>query len=159
MIHLRRINRNGISLIEVIACTVIVTVMVIPIAGVIRVSGQSIARSNNGSPEANLRTGVRWLIETIHAGDVLEVGSDYLVLLTTGGEKVVFEVRSDQLVMDDGGNQVVLMDPVDKIEFSSIHQTDPPNLPIGITMTLRVKDPATGKLNSIDATISLPPQI
>lgn len=151
--------RNGIGLIEVIACTALVAVMIIPIAGVIRASAQSIAQADGSiSVEADLRRGLRWLGNTIREGDIIAVRADRLRIRLSSGNVAVVRVQGGTLVIDDGATQSVLADRVRDIRFTERTQLAPPNTRIGVSIRLQATDPATGTLVSAQATVAIAPQ-
>jgi hypothetical protein len=151
--------RTGIGLIEVIACTALVAVMVIPIAGVIRASGQSIAQADGStSVEAELRRGLRWLGNTIRDGDVIAVRTDRLQIRLSSGNVATVRVVRSSLALDDGSGRTILAENVQDIRFIERTQVTPPGTRIGISMLLQARDPASGSLVSIHSTVAIPPQ-
>lgn len=152
-------RRRGIGLLEVIICTAMVAVMIIPIAGVIRTSGQAISQSNgDNSTEASLRSGLRWLRDAVRDGSVVSVRARSLQVLLSSGDLATVEVRRGNLVMDDGRSQFALAENVRDIRFSELQQLNPPRTRVGVTMTLRARDPATGLTVAVDSTVAIPPQ-
>ncbi len=120
-------RRRGIGLLEVIVCTALVAVMIIPMAGVIRSSGLAISQSNGStSTEASLRSGLRWLRDAVRDGSVVSVQARRLQVLLSSGDVAMFEVRSGDLVMDDGRSQFSLAENVRDIRFREFRQVAPP---------------------------------
>ena len=153
-------NRFGIGLIEVIICTALVTVMIIPIAAVIRSSGQSIARANGStSTEADLRRGLRWLATAVRSSRIVRVRNQQLQLQLPSGNVATVRVRRGSLMVEDGGNQTILVENVRDIRFTESTRPTPPNSRVGISMTLRARDTATGNWVTIDSTVAIPPQV
>jgi hypothetical protein len=151
-------HRRGIGLMEVIVCTALVAVMIVPIAGVIRASGQSIARSEgSASTEAELRRGLRWLGDTIRDSDVLVVRSNQLRLRLSSGDVATIRVRRGTLELDDGSIQTALAENVRDIRFSELNRTTP-STRIGVSMVLRARDPVTRLWVTVDSTVAIPPQ-
>lgn len=151
--------RAGVSLIEVIACTAIVGVMIVPIAGVIRASGQSIqAAGGNHNVQATLRTGLRWVAQTIRDGQLLAVQNRRLMLKLADGRTARIEVRGNELLMISGRDQIVLAEGVQGAEFRSLVTSSRPPARVGVSITLRARDSA-GSLTSIAATVADRPQI
>ncbi|QDT03352.1 hypothetical protein K227x_17340 [Rubripirellula lacrimiformis] len=150
--------RRGISLIEVIACTAIVTVMVVPIASVIRASGQSIARSKTLSTDGTLRSGIRWIRDMIHDGQVVDVGSRNITLIQASGDKAEFVVSGNTLILTDGRTKTVLLENVESFETSLLKQSESPGRATGISIRLQGKSPSTGKAFDYRSMISLPNQ-
>ena len=154
-----RRSRRGLGILEVIVCTGLVAIMIIPIAAVIRSSSQSIARSE-GSPstQAELRRTLRWLSNTIRDSDVVSVSARRLQLHLDSGEAATVEVRRGKLWLDDGNSRTTLADNVRNIRFTEWTLTTPPRTRIGISMTLQARDPVSRNWVSVDATVALPPQ-
>jgi len=154
-----RINRRGVSLLEVIACTALVAILVVPVAGVIRASGQAIAQSDqDASTEAGLRRGLRWLSDAIRDGTVLSVGRNELRLTLNDGRDVRFAVTNGVLLMIDGRDQVVVADDVREIQFSEVNQATLPNSLIGIGISLRATDPGSRQPVIVNSMVSIPTQ-
>ena len=157
--HSSRTSRRGISLLEVIACTALVAVMIVPIAGVIRTSGQSISQAQGDpSTEAKLRRGLLWLGDYVRNGSIVGVRSARLSVLPSGGSPVEIRVSRNNLVLSDGTDTTVIVEDVRDIEFSAINQATPPNSLVGLTMRLRARDPNSGQIATVDSTVSVPTQ-
>lgn len=156
----QRQHRRGISLIEVIACTALVAIMIVPIAGVIRASTQSIASAEGDtSTHGKLRVGLRWLQDTIRESDVLAVGGRQLGLRLSDGRIVTIRVQAGNLVLIDGVNQTILVEAVRDIRFTSLRRITPPRNRVGISMTLRARDLVTLQWVSVTATTAETPQV
>ncbi len=152
-------RRRGIGLLEVIICTALVAVMIIPIAGVIRTSGQAISLSNGStSTEASLRSGLRWLRDAVRDGTIVSVQARRLQILLDSGDLATVEVRSGNLVMDDGRSQFALVENVRDIRFGELRQIAPPAARTGVTMSLRAQDPVTRQWVTVDSTVAIAPQ-
>ncbi len=152
-------SRRGIGLLEVIICTALVAVMIIPIAGVIRTSGQAISQSNGStSTAASLRSGLRWLRDAVRDGSVVSVQARRLQILLSSGDVATVEVRSGDLVMDDGRSQFALAENVRDISFRELRQVAPPQTLTGVSMTLRARDPITRQWVTVDSTVAISPQ-
>jgi hypothetical protein len=155
----RPAHRRGVSILEVIACTALVAVMIVPVAGVIRASGQAIALSDqDASTEAKMRRGLRWLSDAIRDGEVLGVGNTEMNLTLKSGLDVKFAIENGDLVMTDGSDSVRVAEGMRSIRFTELNQSLPPNDRIGIVMRMRANDPVSGNVVSIDATASIPTQ-
>jgi hypothetical protein len=152
--------RRGIGLLEVIACTALVAVMMIPIAGVIRASGQSIRQAQGGgTTHASMRTTLRWLRETIQSGQVLAISASAIRLQTEDGRLVRIAVRSGDLVADDGATPIPLASDVRDIRFAPLRSSVPPHDRIGIQVRLRARDSSTGQTVSVACVLAETPQI
>ncbi len=157
--HPRTTARIGVSILEVIACTALVAVMVIPISGVIRASGQAISQSDlDSSTQARMRDGLRWFADAIRDGSVLGVGKTEMKLTLASGKDVKFTIIDGDLVMTDGTDVVVVAEDVKAIQFDPINQSSPPNALVGINMTLAAADPDSGQRVSIQSTVAIPVQ-
>ncbi len=155
---MNRPRRTGVSLIEVIACTAIVAVMIVPIASVMRASAQSIALSNGGgSVESDLRSGLRWAVQVIRDGEVTGVGGRRLTLQMPDSSTATVEVRNRNLVLVNGTNQTIITEDVRDVRFQSINRVTLPVSRSGVLITLRARD-SNGVLVSVDATIAHRPQ-
>jgi len=151
--------RAGISLLEIIVCTALVAVMIVPIAGVMRASSQSIAQAGqDGSTVARLRRGLSWLAGNIREGQILGVSKNGIKMTLPGGKDVKVVVDAGNLIMTDGGDPVILTEGVRSIRFNEFRQAAPPNSLIGLQLTLSATDPASGALVSANSLVSLPAQ-
>jgi hypothetical protein len=152
-------KRQGVSLLEVIACTALVAVMIVPIAGVIRASGQAIQQSDGAvSTEARLRRGLHWLADAVRDGTIVSVQNRRLTVQPATGGPVSIEVQAGTLVMTDGSDLTVILQDVRDIRFTRINQTTPPNDLAGVTMALRARDPATRQFVTVNGTVGIPTQ-
>ncbi|MFK8112666.1 MAG: hypothetical protein AB8B91_10700 [Rubripirellula sp.] len=152
-------NRNGIGLLEVIICTGLLAVMMVPIAGVIRSSGQAIAHAEgSGTTESKMRESLRWVADAVRDGSLTSVQSRRLKLQLNTGDVVAIEVQRGSLVIDDGRQQTELLSGVRDIRFNLISQTTGARKPIGLTMAVRGTDPTTRNVVTINSTVALPPQ-
>jgi hypothetical protein len=151
--------RRGIGLIEVIVCTALVAVMIIPIAGVIRSSGQSIARADGStSTEAELRRGLRWLGDQIRESDVMVVRARRMQIRLSTGNVALVRVVGGTLLLEDGGTQTILAENVRDVRFTEMRQATPPNTRVGVSMALRARDPVTRAWVTVNSTVAIPPQ-
>ncbi len=156
----RRKRRYAISLLEVIACTAIVAVMIVPIAGVIRASSQSIATATgNTSVQAGLRTGLRWVASTVRDSDILAVNTRRLTLRLSDSSVARIEVRRGNLVLLRGNDETVLVDGVREVQFRAINRVTPPIAQTGLAISLRAQDAASGQWVTVNSTIAVPPQV
>jgi hypothetical protein len=155
----QRLKRPGISLLEVIACTALVAVMIVPIAGVIRASGQSIQQADGAvSTEARLRRGLHWLADSVRDTNIVSVQPRRLTVQPTTGGPISIEVQGGALVMTDGSDVTMIVEDVRDIRFTQINQTVPPNDLAGVTMSLRARDPVTRQFVTINGTVGIPTQ-
>ena len=152
-------RRRGIGLLEVIVCTALVAVMILPIAGVIRTSGQAISESNGStSTEASMRNGLRWLRDAVRDGTILSVRSRSIQVMLASGDLATVQVRRGDLIMDDGSSQFSLVENVQDIRFVETIQITPPGARVGISTTLRARDPQTRQWITVTSTLAIPPQ-
>ena len=147
------------SLIEVIVCTAIVAVMLVPIAGVIRASGQSISQATGtASVEARLRTGLRWLAAAIRQGDVVAIRTRRLTLRMPDTSIATVDVRRGRFVINNNGTETTLVEGVRDVQFQVINRVTPPVTRTGLSVSLRARDPNGGWV-TVTSAIAEPPQI
>ena len=151
-------RRNGISLIEVIACMTILGIMMIPISSVMRASRQAVVSAENRSADVALRDGSRWVRRLIQDNTLLQTQPDVLVLQLTTGDYVKVYLSKDELVMNDGKEAVVLMSDVLDAQFGEIKQESAPGKVIGLEMAVTVLDTTTGAKKSLTSVVSIPTQ-
>ena len=155
-----RRSRAGLGLLEVIICTGLVALMIVPIASVIRASGQSIVQSQGStSTSADLRRGLSWIGDSLRDGSLISVANRRLTIRLNTGDTVRVEVVGGDLVLDDGAIETKIVENVRDVRFTLQNQVSPPNRPIGLTMSLRARDSLTGQLVTVNSTTALPPQI
>jgi hypothetical protein len=153
-------RRRGIGLLEVIACTALVAMMIIPIAGVIRASGQAIAQANGStSTEASLRSGLRWLQDAVRDGSIVSVQARRLEIIQASGDAATVQVSRGNLVMEDAQGESVLAKAVGDVHFRELTQIAPPQTRTGIQITLRARDSDTGQWVTLNSTVAIPPQL
>lgn len=151
--------RHGIGLLEVIVCTGLVAIMIIPIAGVIRASSKSIERADGSiSTEADLRTGLRWLGQVVRDSQIVSVRPRRIQLRLSDGTAAIVYVRRQTLWLDDGSNASSISENIRDIRFTEILQTAPPRNRIGISIAVSANHPDTGRLVTINTTVAIPPQ-
>lgn len=153
-------HRRGISLLEVIACTAIVAVMMVPIANVIRASARSIGRSGQATPQASARSAMRWTREAIRSGQIIDVNGRSVTFIASDGQKSAIEVRSGRLILLDDRRETVLMENVEGVRFEPIPITNPSTgvtSIVGIQMQLGVRDVATGQTFDLSTMVPLSP--
>lgn len=152
-------RRRGIGLIEVIACTALVAILIAPIALVIRASSQSIAQSaGSTSIEAELRRSLRWITKVIRESDVTDVTNKVLELDLPNGNQGSVTEQNDSLILDDGDNEIVVMTDIKDVRFSEIRTNGNPKTRIGVEIRLRATDPATGEVIAVTTVVSIPTQ-
>lgn len=153
-------TRRGVGLLEVIICTALVAVMIVPIAGVIRSSAKSIGRSNgSATTEAQLRRGLRWLAMTVRDSQIQSIRPRVLRLRLDNGEDAVVRIRRGQLLLQSDDENTVIADPAKRIDFAELKQSAAPQERIGLSMLLTADDPNTGTSVSVDTVVAIRPQI
>ena len=149
----------GLSLLEVIACTALVSVLMIPIASVMRASTQTMAQTQGGhSTPSDLRTAMRWTGDSLRQGTLVSVATRRLTMQLASGDVVRVFVARRNLVVDDGTNQTIIAEDVRDVQFTLHQQTAPPRKATGVSMTLRATDKHSGELISVSSVIAIPPQ-
>ncbi|QDV61778.1 hypothetical protein [Crateriforma conspicua] len=149
--------RAGISILEVIACTMIVAVMMVPIAGVMRSSSQAIARAQgDGSIESQGRRSLRWLADQIRMNPHTQVvsGGRALRITTLAGRTALVRISRSQLVMDDGIATTVLAESASAFRATELKSTATGNPVVGLELQLDIRDPATRVTKSAAMTVA-----
>jgi hypothetical protein len=156
-----RFRRNAISLIEVIACMGIASIMMMPIAGVMRASNQAIVRAESQTPQAELRDASAWLRHFVQDNQIIEVRPNALVLRRTSGEVVQISVdrRRNTLITNEGNHTVDLMAGVQTVEFERITQAASPSKLIGLKISVEVTGAADGQTATHTSLVSVPPNL
>ncbi|GAA4467560.1 hypothetical protein [Novipirellula rosea] len=154
-------RRRGISLIEVIACTALVAILFIPIAGVIRASARTIeSAQSGGSAATNLQNTLTWLSGMIDDGTVVTANASSLTLQRRDGTIVKITRANNQLVMIDGkSTDAVLAEEILDFSVRSIVQPKPSSRWVGIEIDLIGLDTTKNRKVAVTATVVFPPQI
>lgn len=151
----RKQIRNGLSLIEVIACTTIVAVLLVPIAAVVKDSGRMIRRLETDATVAqSLRSASGWLRDMIRPSLVVAIANNDLKIQLPSGKTAGFFRQGRDLVMDDGVNVSVICKDIQDVRFQPLLTTDVPAKRVGLTMTITARDPVTGVTSSMLTTIA-----
>lgn len=149
-------NRGGLSLLEVIICTGLVAVMIVPLSGVIRASGKSIARAEGGeTTEAEMRRGLLWLNDLVRDAEVLSVRSSSLQLRLASGNQATVQVSRGDLQLIEGSQRTTIVQDVRDASFRQSSQFFPPRRRTGVTTTIRKLDPQTQTWVTMDSTVAL----
>ncbi len=150
-------RRTAISLLEVIAVTMLVSILMIPIADVMRSSAKAIARSTGaGSPEAQARRSLRWLCDEIRRNKIQSVAGNGqgLRLDMPGGRTATVAIRRGRLVINDGVGEIVLSENARGFRVQETRVVTGGPL-IGIRMELTLRDPATKVDHVVPAVLSI----
>ncbi|TWU34931.1 hypothetical protein [Novipirellula artificiosorum] len=155
--------RYGISLLEVIACTALLAVMIVPIAGVIRASARSIADvegTGDHSAQSELRGALNWLTLAVRDGVVLGIDRNgrSMKLQLRSGDVVEVTRYDDQLLMIENGAKTVLAEDVSDFALKTIENPAEPGQAIGIQVVLQSVDAVSRDRVSLTATIAQPTQ-
>ncbi len=151
----RKQVRNGLSLIEVIACTTIVAVLLVPIAAVVKDSGRTIRRlETDVTVTQSLRSASSWLRDMIRPSLVVAIANNDLKVQLPSGKTAGFFRKGRDLVMDDGVNVSVICKDIQDVRFQPLLTTDIPAKRVGLTMTITARDPVTGATSSMLTTIA-----
>lgn len=111
---------QGVSLLQVIVCTALVTILIVPIAGVILASGQPIGQANGSSfAEADFRRVSRWIGQTIRSGDVISVNRSRTQLRRPAGETTTLRLQRQNLVLEDRAGQSIIANDIQVLRFTS----------------------------------------
>ncbi|MEM8666621.1 MAG: hypothetical protein AAGG48_03850 [Planctomycetota bacterium] len=152
-------TRRGIGLLEVIACTGLVALMIVPLAGVIRASGQSIADANgDGSQSTQMRQGLRYLTKTIRDGEISLFRQNRISVRMPDGTTAAFRVRGQKLEMRQSGETTVVVENVRRVRFIQRRERNGDRRRTGIEIQLTARDPDTRRNVRINAAVATPPQ-
>ncbi|TWT52823.1 hypothetical protein Pla22_04510 [Rubripirellula amarantea] len=151
--------RKGISLIEVIACTAILAIMMVPLASLMRSSRMSLARSQSISVVDQLQDTSRWIRQAVSDGTLVDAQSDAIKLVMASGQTVKVYRQNRDLVLDDGREQVILLEEIEDVAFGDIRQSSSPGKLIGLKMQIRKRDAASGKTEETTTIVSIEPQL
>lgn len=150
--------RSGLSLLEVIACTVLVTFLMVPIAGVLRASAQAIQRTTaGGTLESQARRSLRWLATE------LDIPMDAPVSVSsrqnqfrflTQGESIRVFVQARQLVWENvtTRSRIVLAENVSGFRVETRVSNGEV---LGMDVTIELQDPADRSTHSASTTVVL----
>lgn len=149
--------RRGIGLFEVIACTGLVAMMLIPLAGVIRTSGQSISHSNgDGSKAFQMRQALRFLNQVLREGEIRQFRQNRITVRRPNGRTVSIGVRGQALEMRDGSDRTSLVEGVRRVRFIQRRQRSGDRLRTGIEIQLNARDPETRRNVRIVSALAFP---
>ncbi|MDA8746352.1 hypothetical protein N9N28_17150 [Rubripirellula amarantea] len=151
--------RKGISLIEVIACTAILAIMMVPLASLMRSSRMSLARSQSISVVDQLQDTSRWIRQAVSDGTLVDAQSDAIKLVMASGQTVKVYRQNRDLILDDGREQVILLEGIEDVAFGDIRQSSSPGKLIGLKMQIRKRDAASGKTEETTTIVSIEPQL
>ncbi|MEM9585635.1 MAG: hypothetical protein AAGA03_00015 [Planctomycetota bacterium] len=154
-----RHRRAAISLIEVIACTVLVSIMIVPVAGILRASGQTLQQTQADEvTHDSCRQTLRWVSQTLRQSTILNVRSGRLQLQLPTGRVARLERRRGELQLNDGFDTTVLMDSVRSVRFEPLLTSGVPTTRVGVRITLEARDPNTRDLIRMDTVVAEPSQ-
>lgn len=160
MIRRSIFQRAGIGLLEVVVCTGLVAMMILPLAAVIRCSGQALADVNQfGSTAEEMRQGLRYVSELIRAGAITKFDEDSLTIDFSDGKPAIVRVRKERLEVRQDGVNLKLVPNVQQLKFIERKQSSDPGLRSGVEIQLLAKDPVTLRDISIKTAVAIPTQI
>ena len=153
-------KRAGVSMLEVIACMGLVALMLIPLAGVIRASGQSIAQANGeGTLATQMRRGLRFLNQSIRDGEIIRFRQNRISLRMPSGNTAVVRVQRGRLEMREAGESIVLVEGVRRVRFIQRQQRSGERLRTGIEIQLNARDPETRRNIRVTSAVAIPTQV
>lgn len=156
----RGARMSGVGLLEVIICTGLVALMIVPLAGVIRASGQSIAETNGeGSVQNEMRQGLRYLSNTIRQGEVTRIRWNRISIRMPNGRTAVARVRGGKLELQEGRQRMVLAEDVRRVRFRRHRQRSGARATTGVEIRLIARDPVTRRWARVNAAVAFPPQV
>lgn len=160
MIQRRDFQRRGIGLLEVIVCTGMVALMILPLAAVIRSSGQALADVNGfGSTSEKMRDGLRYVSELIRGGEIKQINEETLTIDLASGQTALVRVRLGRLEIRQGGSNLWLMEDVERLRFIERKQSSEAGLRSGIEIHLFARDPVISRDISMKIAVAIPPQV
>ncbi len=112
--------RYGVSLLEVISCTALVVMLMVPMAGVLRSSGQAIRQSEGlvtaaqALPKHSLA--LQHYVRDCEA--ILKYAEDILVVMRQG-EVIYISVIDSQLVAQGGKQDEIIADGIERVRFEN----------------------------------------
>ncbi|EMI20229.1 hypothetical protein RMSM_02848 [Rhodopirellula maiorica SM1] len=154
-------RRHGISLIEVIACTGLVAILFVPIAGVIRASARTIASAESASSTSTkLQRTLAWLSNMIDDGTVFAASTSGIRLQRRDGSLVNITRSNNQLLATEGkSTDTVLAEDIVDFSVRSIFQPKPSSRWVGLEIELVGFDTTNNRKVTEIATVVFPPQI
>ncbi len=156
----KRVRRRAVSIFEVIICTGLVTLMIVPLSGVIRSSGQSIAdASGEGSLEVQMRSGLRYLSNVIRQAEIQQVRPTQLVLRMSSGRTATVNVSGGELAIREGSDTITLAEQVRRVRFVQRTQRSGARLRTGVEIRLIATDPVTRRNVIVTSAVAVPPQV
>ncbi len=148
-------SRIGISLIEVIACTAIVAVLIVPIAAVVKTSGRAITRIESGaSTPEKVRAAGTWLRDTLRPCVVHAIEKDRLKFQLPDGNGAAVYLNDHALVMETGSAISKLCTDVDQVRFEPLLTSDGSARRVGLAMTIVARSATTGAVSTTLTTIA-----
>jgi type II secretory pathway component PulK len=121
--------RRGISLLEVIACVILLSVIIVPLSGMMRASVRSVESARGLTNQDRSIDAYRFLRRSVSRSDsFLVTGSRNEQLQTTSNSGVTSQwfVRNRALVHVSDRVETILIDDVSSIEFNMIpREVDP----------------------------------
>lgn len=138
------------SLLEVIACTVLVGVMLIPLAGMMRASAHAWADAETTDVEVELRDAANYIRQTLaDSAEILSVSASR-VTFRRGAQVEWFEVRGGQLMRGGASGPMLVADRIESLRcIGSRRSMDARYYAIDFTLTSMQTQ--QGQRASIDA--------
>ncbi len=132
--------RRGVSLLEVIACTGLVALLMLPMTGVLRSSTKSIRQSENIASAAELLPSSSLALQRyIKDCDVLVKYADDIVVVLRAGEYVEIYVSDGMLIAREPKVEVVIAEGIRSMTFKTEYRSDSGDL-YGLDAVLEAVD-------------------
>ncbi|MDG2222609.1 MAG: hypothetical protein P8L85_14615 [Rubripirellula sp.] len=134
--------------------------MILPLAAVIRCSGQALADVNEfGSTSEKMRHGLRYVSELIRAGNISKFSEKEITIVFTSGQPAIVRLRLGRLEVRQGGVNLKLVTNVQQLKFIERKQSADPGLRSGIEIQMIATDPTMSHDVLIKTAVAIPPQI
>lgn len=150
--------RAGLSLLEVIACTILVTFLMVPIAGVIRASAQAIERTTaDGTLESQARRSLRWLTVKLDVpmdGPVSVSRRGDAFRFISQGQTTTVSVQSQQLIWENSTTRTRIV-LAENVTGFGVSPRDSNGVTLGLDIKIELTDPSDRSAHSVYTTAAL----
>lgn len=119
------LKRPGVSLLEVIACTALVAMLMMPLTGVLRASAKMIREiETEGSAAQEIFSSALALQQYIRDCDSIVKYAEDVVVLLRAGEYVEICIREDQLIARESKSERILAEGIRSLRFEKAFAND-----------------------------------
>jgi hypothetical protein len=149
--------RRGLSLLEVIMCTVVVALMLVPIVDLIRVSNRTLVRVEKGSTTAQrLQQASIWLRDTLRDSQIQSVVRNNIQLRLANGDVATLQTNNTQLILNTKSHSTIVCDDITGASWRELLTTTPPFTRTGVVLAIQANDPVKGPIE-IETTVAVGP--